>query len=368
MIDFQNVTHVQLITADQTDSEMDALQRARLFAEASSRRMATICGCALAPVEPQFTDDIRAKRTPPSSLTQPDREYYWPCLRKHEILREQRRLILNGAAEEQPQPLDRSLGPRRRRTCSHHWTVLWARGDEVLVRMCNMRRHSTQNVMGNHRQTRVAHMTKIATQCRRTRQGIKEGKANRAGTATQRHRRQQRPHRKMVANGTGFQRFLENMRLVALYCEPCARAGHLIIDGTPAIRRSAETWFLLFQTDLVPSGAVLCAHSLLHHTESTVMVHNEAVCCTCRRNLDIGRQRTSFEPFAGADHFFTDEISALQRSDERGLGGALVCRPGQFSAEVNCRPRDPLGFCEMSSLETSKQLKNRAPMLDRGLK
>ena len=59
MIDFQDVTHKQLSAADQKDNEMRAALRAKLFAE-TSMSMATICGCALAPIEPRPINDIRA--------------------------------------------------------------------------------------------------------------------------------------------------------------------------------------------------------------------------------------------------------------------------------------------------------------------
>ena len=38
-----------------------------------------------------------------------------------------------------------------------------------------------------------------------------------------------------------------------------------------------------------PYNTVLCVHSLLEHTDVTVMMDNEALCDICRRNLDIER-------------------------------------------------------------------------------
>eukprot|EP00439_Symbiodinium_sp_Y106_P083531 s1613_g23.t1 len=38
-----------------------------------------------------------------------------------------------------------------------------------------------------------------------------------------------------------------------------------------------------------PCGAVLCIHSLLEHTDVTIMYDTEALCVICSRNLDIER-------------------------------------------------------------------------------
>ena len=38
-----------------------------------------------------------------------------------------------------------------------------------------------------------------------------------------------------------------------------------------------------------PYNTVLCVHSLLEHTDVTIMMDNEALYYICRRNLDIER-------------------------------------------------------------------------------
>ena len=47
--------------------------------------------------------------------------------------------------------------------------------------------------------------------------------------------------------------------------------------------------FLIYQSCLVQYNTVLCVHSLLEHTDVTVMLDNEALYDICRRNLDIER-------------------------------------------------------------------------------
>merc|ERR1712099_87430 len=53
-----------------------------------------------------------------------------------------------------------------------------------------------------------------------------------------------------------------------------------------------------------PYNTVLCVHSLLEHTDVTIMYDNEALYDICRRNLDIERPTAIAEVFSRIDHKF----------------------------------------------------------------
>ena len=63
-----------------------------------------------------------------------------------------------------------------------------------------------------------------------------------------------------------------------------------------------------------PYSAVLCVHSLLEHTDVSLLVDNEALYDICRRNLDIERPT-----YTNLNRFAADFANFLKTQAHQGM-------------------------------------------------
>merc|ERR1711993_157535 len=97
-----------------------------------------------------------------------------------------------------------------------------------------------------------------------------------------------------------------------------------------------------------PYNTVLCVHSLLEHTDATVMYDNEALYDICRRNLDIERPT-----YTNLNRFLAQIISSLTASLR--FDGALNVDITEFQTNLVPYPRIHFMLCSYAPVISAEK-------------